>query len=173
MEKRKDRAKGKIIVRADGRWARCRSRARVRRKISGSCENFRNSSRCLQAIVDLPCPFSRVRRADRRAPPVSTCYARNGSGVIRAKKRRTVKNLFSSKARVDPRFYMAPRLDPPPPPNSTPIRRSVHYQRPTVSPTTYPVTPSCIHAYAYFLPSPSFSHGSYLHACDTALSTRP
>lgn len=47
-------------------WARYGSRAQnSARKISGSCENFRNSSRCLQAIVDLPCPFSRLRREDR------------------------------------------------------------------------------------------------------------
>lgn len=49
----------------DGTWARYGSRAQSARKISGSCENFRNSSRCLQAIVDLPCPFSRVRGENR------------------------------------------------------------------------------------------------------------
>lgn len=65
-EEKKEKKEKKEKNDADGTWARYGSRVQNSvRKISGSCENFRNSSRCLQAIVDLPCPFSRLHLEDR------------------------------------------------------------------------------------------------------------
>ena len=65
------------------------------RKISGSCENFRDSSRCLQAIVDLPCSFSRVRRGFLYA----SITRGTGAAFTRAKKRANLRKTCSPRKR--------------------------------------------------------------------------